>query len=139
MEFFKLGIVIFSLLIIAHEVSMEKLEEMLLHRKELNKKMTKRQTQSEHTNTRKIYQFLDFAEEKFIQHSQALEHLLKLVTSIVEAISSLSENLSRNVVEPKFPERIKTQEEIEDRDILKGTRRSGDTNEDDGDCVWVRR
>lgn len=46
-----------------------------------------------------------------IQHTQALEHLVKLVQMNEETSRQLLENLSNNVEQPKLPEKIEVHQQ----------------------------
>ncbi|CAH2095226.1 unnamed protein product [Euphydryas editha] len=50
--------------------------------------------------------FNEYLEETPIQHTQALEYLVKLLQSIDDAVKQLDCNIKEDVVQPKLPEKL---------------------------------
>ncbi|KAL4717090.1 hypothetical protein ACJJTC_016977 [Scirpophaga incertulas] len=70
-----------------------------------------------------------FVEEKLIEHSRALEHLVNLVEENGQLTKQLVENLSRQISTPKLPERI---------GISRAAKHTNESDDEDDSNVLVR-
>ncbi|XP_068619780.1 uncharacterized protein [Battus philenor] len=102
----RLTLVAIVSILIANSIQIEKLEDVLVYAVEPATKLRKREVTDSAKKKQSFSQFKEFVEDKLIQHTQALEHLVKLVQTNEETTKQLLENLSNNVEKPKMPEKI---------------------------------
>ncbi|XP_045538200.1 uncharacterized protein LOC106707707 isoform X2 [Papilio machaon] len=104
-----LGAVLLTL--VANSFQIERLEDVLVYAVEPANKIQKREVTDSTKKKQSFSQFKEFVEDKLIQHTQALEHLVKLVQMNEETSRQLLENLSNNVEQPKLPEKIEVHQQ----------------------------
>ncbi|XP_013165988.1 PREDICTED: uncharacterized protein LOC106116644 [Papilio xuthus] len=93
------------LTLVANSFQIERLEDVLVYAVEPSNKIQKREV-TDTTKKKSFNQFKEFVEDKLVQHTQALEHLVKLVQINEETSRQLLENLSNNIEQPKLPEKM---------------------------------
>ncbi|CAG4955243.1 unnamed protein product [Parnassius apollo] len=81
-------------------------EIILKSNKQRNNKIRKREVTDSAQKKQSFTKFKEFVEEKLIQHTQALEHLVKMVQLNEDTTKQLLENLSNNIVKPNLPEQV---------------------------------
>ncbi|XP_038207479.1 uncharacterized protein LOC119829149 [Zerene cesonia] len=96
-------LMILTYIIYTNQDPIESLEDVLVYAMEPPTKKHKRESEDVKSKKNK---FVEFVEEKLIQHTQALEHLIKTATNNGVLIKTLIENLSHKMEEPKMPEKI---------------------------------
>ncbi|XP_045504271.1 uncharacterized protein LOC123700935 [Colias croceus] len=96
-------VVLLTYVVYTNQDPIESLEDVLVYAMEPPTKIHKRESEDVKIKKNK---FVEFVEEKLIQHTQALEHLIKTATNNGELIKTLIENLSHKMDEPKMPEKI---------------------------------
>ncbi|KPJ17920.1 hypothetical protein RR48_07317 [Papilio machaon] len=106
---FYVGAVLLTL--VANSFQIERLEDVLVYAVEPANKIQKREVTDSTKKKQSFSQFKEFVEDKLIQHTQALEHLVKLVQMNEETSRQLLENLSNNVEQPKLPEKIEVHQQ----------------------------
>ncbi|XP_037302068.1 uncharacterized protein LOC115454007 isoform X3 [Manduca sexta] len=94
--------VLLMIVVQTNQAQMETLEDILVYPLDAPSKIHKRETERAFS----VRSFNQFVEEKLIQHSQALEHIIKIVRLIEEVMKKLIANISRIVTKPKLPEKI---------------------------------
>ncbi|XP_039760095.1 uncharacterized protein LOC120633805 isoform X1 [Pararge aegeria] len=97
-----LGFVFITMVAFAYQEPIESLQHVLVYPMEPGTKKTKREVSAVRTRV----DFNKFVEEKLIQHTQALEHLVKLAQQNEETIKQLVAILSRDFEKPKLPEKL---------------------------------
>ncbi|CAH2054665.1 unnamed protein product, partial [Iphiclides podalirius] len=96
-----------GLTLIISSIQIERLEDVLVYAVEPATKIRKREiSDTDSPKAKSSVQFKEFVEDKLIQHTQALEHLVKLVQANEETTRQLLENLSNRVEKPMLPQKI---------------------------------
>ncbi|XP_022113918.2 uncharacterized protein LOC110992412 [Pieris rapae] len=103
MKFILIVAVMSCLYMYTNQEHIERLEDVLAYGIEKPKK-TKREVEESKTSTQS--QFLQFVEEQLIQHTQALERILKTTANNEELLQALIEHFLNNMDQPKMPEKI---------------------------------
>ncbi|KAI8437696.1 hypothetical protein MSG28_011933 [Choristoneura fumiferana] len=96
-----------ALLILAapsYQLRMDSLDDVLVYPLEAPVKVQKRAV------PKKSDSFDDFIEEKLMQHSQALEQLVRMVQQNEDVTKQLIENISLRLEKPKLPEKVEVQQ-----------------------------
>ncbi|CAK1545652.1 unnamed protein product [Leptosia nina] len=93
-----------GLLYFTSQEPIESLEDILAYPMEPATK-PKRQIETEGAKSKQA-KFVEFVEEKLIQHTQALEHVLKTATNVEDLIKELIHHFSKNMEKPKLPEKV---------------------------------
>ncbi|XP_050354882.1 uncharacterized protein LOC126776415 isoform X2 [Nymphalis io] len=115
---FTLGAVFLSLVIISYQAYVEKSDKLLGNPMESDHMRIRRTSDNNRQSD-----FNQFVEDKLIQHTQALEHLVNLVQRNEDTIKQLVNTLTRKVAKPipKLPEKL----------YVHQTRRSGGESDKD--------
>ncbi|XP_037302065.1 uncharacterized protein LOC115454007 isoform X2 [Manduca sexta] len=117
--------VLLMIVVQTNQAQMETLEDILVYPLDAPSKIHKRETERAFS----VRSFNQFVEEKLIQHSQALEHIIKIVRLIEEVMKKLIANISRIVTKPKLPEKI---------EVHPINRRSNDEVSDSNENLFVK-
>ncbi|VVC95100.1 unnamed protein product [Leptidea sinapis] len=96
------GVLLLSFVSYSEQESIESLDDVLVYPMEPASKRHKRDIERE----TKQAQFVAFVEDKLIQHTQALEHLLKVALNTEDILNHLIQNWNANMEQPKAPEKI---------------------------------
>ncbi|KAI8437695.1 hypothetical protein MSG28_011933 [Choristoneura fumiferana] len=104
-----------ALLILAapsYQLRMDSLDDVLVYPLEAPVKVQKRAV------PKKSDSFDDFIEEKLMQHSQALEQLVRMVQQNEDVTKQLIENISLRLEKPKLPEKVEfTRRSLDGRQV----------------------
>ncbi|XP_039760096.1 uncharacterized protein LOC120633805 isoform X2 [Pararge aegeria] len=109
-----LGFVFITMVAFAYQEPIESLQHVLVYPMEPGTKKTKREVSAVRTRV----DFNKFVEEKLIQHTQALEHLVKLAQQNEETIKQLVAILSRDFEKPKLPEKLESRRSFGSRPLI---------------------
>ncbi|XP_052744383.1 uncharacterized protein LOC112046862 [Bicyclus anynana] len=111
-----LGFIFLTVIAFAHQEPIESLNHVLVYPMEPGTKKTKREVTAVKSQQNEFNQFV---EEKLIQLTQALEHLVKLAQTNENTIKELIITISSNYEKPKLPEKIEVQHKTRRSNIVK--------------------
>ncbi|XP_045779124.1 uncharacterized protein LOC123876806 isoform X1 [Maniola jurtina] len=106
MESLILGLFLITMIAFAYQEPIESLHHVLVYPVEPGTKKVKREAT---TGKTKQSEFNKFVEDKLVQHTQALEHLVKLAQSNEDTTKQLVTAISNNFEKPKLPEKLEVQ------------------------------
>ncbi|XP_045779126.1 uncharacterized protein LOC123876806 isoform X3 [Maniola jurtina] len=105
MESLILGLFLITMIAFAYQEPIESLHHVLVYPVEPGTKKVKREAT---TGKTKQSEFNKFVEDKLVQHTQALEHLVKLAQSNEDTTKQLVTAISNNFEKPKLPEKLES-------------------------------